>query len=99
MEMNVSASNLNFSGKYKLNANQQMKTPEECLKRDFALGFWLGKSKDGEKIGKDLTDFYNGAYKQDKAQQINIILDIPDSEDKNFEESMSIVGQKFDKIG
>lgn len=99
--MSISAinSNINFTGKYQVNANQDMKDQDTCLNRDALMGFWAGKSKDGEAIHKQLTDFYTGnVYKENKSAPLDITFDIPDSEDKNFEESMNLVGQKFNKV-
>lgn len=89
---------VNFTGKYQVNANQQLPNQETCLKRDALMGFWSEKSKDGDKIQKDLKDFYTTTYNQDKTAPLNITFDIPDSEDKNFEDSMNLVGQKFNKV-
>jgi hypothetical protein len=90
---------VNFTGKYQVNANQQLSNQETCLKRDALMGFWSAKSKDGEAIHKQLTDFYQGdVYKANKSAPLDITFNIPDSEDKNFEESMNLVGQKFNKI-
>ena len=98
--MSISAinSNLNFTGKYQVNANQEMSSQDNCLKRDALMGFWATKSKDGDKIQQQLKDFYTGPYNENKTAPLNITFEIADSEDKDFEESMKIVGQKFDKI-
>ena len=89
---------INFTGRYEVNANQTMPTKGACLKRDAAIGFWAQKSKDGEKIHSQLKDFFMGDYKINPSKSLNIVFDIPNSEDKNFEEIMNIVGQKFNKL-
>lgn len=87
-----------FAGKYQINANQTMKDQETCLKRDSLIGFWTTKAKDGDKIQQQLKDFYTGPYEKDKTAALDIVLDIPDAENANFEESMNQVGQNFSKI-
>ena len=88
-----------FTGRYQLNANQAMPNQEACLKRDALMGFWSQKAKDGDKIHQQLTNFYTSdEYKADKNKALNITFEIPDSDDADFEQSMNIVGQKFDKI-
>ena len=89
---------INFTGRYEVNANQTMPTKDACLKRDASIGFWAQRSKDGEKIHSQLKDFYTGDYKTNPSKPLNIVFDIPDSEDKNFEETMNMVGQKFNKL-
>ena len=89
---------VNFTGKYTVNANQEMKDQETCLKRDALMGFWAANSKDGEKINQQLKDFYVGEYKTNPNAKLDITFDIPDNKDADFEKSMNLVGQKFDKV-
>ena len=88
-----------FTGKYQLNANQTMPDQETCLKRDALMGFWASKSKDGDKIHQQLKDFYvSDEYKKDNSKALDVTFEIPDSDDADFEKSMNIVGQKFNKV-
>lgn len=98
--MTVNAINsTSFTGKYQLNANQAMPNQETCLKRDALMGFWAQSAKDSDKIHQQLKDFYlSDEYKADNNKALNITFEIPDSSDADFEKSMNIVGQKFDKI-
>lgn len=90
--------NPSFAGKYQLNANQTMKDQETCLKRDALLGFWTTNAKDGEKVAKQMKDFYTGDYEKDKTAKLDIVLEIPNEQDADFEKSMQLVGQNFSKI-
>ena len=90
--------NPSFAGKYQLNANQTMKDQDTCLKRDALLGFWATNAKDGDKITQQMKDFYTGAYEKDKTAALDIVLEIPDAQDADFEKSMQAVGQNFSKI-
>ncbi len=91
-------SSLNFTGKYTLNANQSMPSQEACLKRDSLIGFWTTKAKDGDKVYEKLKNFFQTDYNKNPNAKLDIILEIPDAEDKNFEESMKKVGQNFSKL-
>ncbi len=99
MKCNEINSNLNFAGKYQLNANQAMPNQDACLKRDYMLGVACGYAYNGEEVSKKLADFYNGLYNKDKSAPFNVVFNIPENQEAMFEESMSKVGQKFDKIG
>ena len=90
--------NPSFAGKYQLNANQEMKDQDTCLKRDALMGFWSTKAKDGDKIAQQMKDFYTGDYEKDKGAKLDIVLEIPDDQDAYFEKSMQAVGQNFSKI-
>ena len=99
--MNVSAVTQNstaFSGKYQLNANQEMPNKEACLKRDTMIGVWSAKAKNGDEVAKQLTDFYNTTYNTDAKAPCNINLVLTDAYDANFEDSMKQCGQKFTKL-
>lgn len=91
-------SSLNFTGRYTLNANQAMPNQEACLKRDSLVGFWTTKAKDGEKVYEQLKDFYQNDYNKNPNAKLDIVLELPNAEDKNFEESMKKVGQNFSKL-
>ena len=97
MSLNAMSS-LNFTGKYSMNANQTMPSQDACLKRDNLVGFWTTKAKDGEKVYKQLKDFYLNDYNKNPNAKLDIVLELPDAEDKNFEESMKKVGQNFSKL-
>ena len=98
MKCNGISSNLYFAGKYQLNANQTMPNQDACLKRDFLLGVACGYAQNGDEISKKLADFYNGAYNADKYAPCNVVFEIPDKMNDTFEECMSKIGQKFDKL-
>lgn len=87
-----------FCGKYQLNANQEMHDQRACLRRDYMLGAACGYAKNGDIIAKQLLDFYNGQYNNDNYAPFNIVLDLPDEMDAQFEENMNKVGQEFDKL-
>ncbi len=97
MNSNVN-SVLSFAGKYSLNANQTMSNQNTCLLRDTLIGAWTTKAKDGDKIHEQLKNFYLNDYNKNPKAPLNIILDIPNADDKNFEESMKKVGQNFSKL-
>ncbi len=96
--MNGINSNLNFAGKYRLNANQTMPDEEACLKRDYMLGTACSYAKNGQKAAKQLENFYKDMYKKNPSAPCNLELDFPDDMDAIFETSMSKVGQNFDKL-
>ena len=98
MKCNEINSNLNFAGKYQLNANQAMPNQDACLKRDYMLGVACGYAYNGEEVSKKLADFYNGLYNKDKSAPCDVVFNIPKNQEVMFEESMSKVGQKFDKL-
>lgn len=88
-----------FTGKYQLNANQEMPNQDACLKRDALIGFWSTQAKDGGAVADQLKNFYTSdAYKKDPNAKLDITLEIADDKDKEFEDSMNAVGQKFDKV-
>lgn len=99
--MNVSAVTQNstaFSGKYQLNANQEMPNKDACLIRDTMIGAWCAKAQNGEATVKQLQDFLNTTYKTDPKAPCNIDLVISDADDANFEDCMNKCGQKFTKL-
>ncbi len=98
MKCNAINSNLNFAGKYRLDANQTMPNQDACLKRDYMLGVACGYAYNGDEVSKNLADFYKGAYNKDKYAPCNVVFNIPDDKNALFEESMSKIGQKFDKL-
>ena len=91
-------SSLNFNGKYQINANQNMENKEACLKRDYVVGFWANKANNGDEIQKKFKDFVVNEYDKNQEAPCNLTIDINDNYDKDFEESMNIVGQKFNKL-
>ncbi|MCM1338056.1 MAG: hypothetical protein NC191_00105 [Muribaculaceae bacterium] len=99
--MNISAINSTtpvFSGKYKVNANQNMPSGEACIDRDLMLGMWLNQVNNYEQISTKFDKFFSGVYNENKTAPCNVIYDIPDSEDAHFEKCMNNCGQKFEKI-
>ena len=92
-------SGISFAGKYQINANQNMPSQEACLKRDALVGFWTGKAKNGEEIQKQLKDFYTGnEYAKDPNKKLDIVLELDDADNAEFEKSMDVVGQKFSTV-
>ncbi len=91
----------NFSGKYQVDANQEMKTPEDCLKRDKAIGVVLGSNPNevNEASIKKLNKFINEEYKANPSAPCKLDIVVDDKYDKDFEKLMNAVGQKFSKIG
>ncbi len=98
MKCNGINQNLNFAGKYQLNANQTMPSQEACLKRDYMLGVACGYAQNGDEISKKLANFYNGVYNIDKNAPFDVVFEIPDNMNATFEDCMSKVGQKFNKL-
>lgn len=96
--MKLSSLGPSFSGKYQLNANQEMPSQEDCLKRDYMLGVACGYALNGDSVSKELANFYNGKYNIDKFAPCNVVFDIPDNMDSTFEDHMNKLGQKFDKL-
>lgn len=101
--MNTNISNLSqsFSGKYQIDANQKMETPEKCLNRDKAVGIVLGLNEnDVNKASlKKLNKFMTGKYKTNPTAPCKIDILVDDKYDKDFEKIMNTVGQKFSKVG
>ncbi len=88
-----------FTGKYQLNANQQMSNLDECLKRDALIGFWSTQAKDGGSVADGLQEFYKSErYKNNPNVKLDITLELPDNRDAEFEQSMKSIGQKFNKV-
>ena len=58
MKCNAINSNLNFAGKYRLDANQTMPNQDACLKRDYMLGVACGYAYNGDEVSKNLADFW-----------------------------------------
>ena len=97
MNFNVT-SPMSFSGKYKLNANQKMPNNDACYMRDMAVGFWTSQAKNGNAVQKQLEDFYMGDYEKDKTAPCDVVLELSDNQDKEFEQAMNMVGQKFSRL-
>ena len=57
MNIDVNSGNTNFRSKYQVNANEFLAdNNKRCKERDFILGFWQTKAKNGEK--KTVTTFF-----------------------------------------
>ena len=91
----------NFSGKYQIDANQEMKSSEDCLKRDYAVGMLLGANDNdvNKASAKKLNEFMNGEYKTNPSAPCKLDIVVDDKYDKDFEKLMDTVGQKFSKVG
>lgn len=91
----------NFSGKYQIDANQEMKSAEQCLNRDKAVGVALASNpnKVNEESIKKLNKFINEEYKANPSAPCKLDIVVDDKYDKDFEKLMNTVGQKFSKIG
>lgn len=89
---------ISFTGVYETNINQNMPTNNACLKRDAVVGYWSQMAKNSDNIRTQLKDFYMGDYNIDSRKPLYVIFDVPNSEDDNFEQSMYMVGQEFDKL-
>ena len=89
---------VNFRGKYQVDANQKMPNSEACLKRDFAVGFWINQANNADKLQKEFKDFIEGEYNEDVTKPCNLTFEFDDKFDHDFEETMNIVGQKFNKL-
>lgn len=87
-----------FSGRYQLNANQNMKNGEACLKRDYFIGVIAEQSKNSEEVMKKLKDFYSGPYNNNQNAPCEIVLELPNAVDNKFEQAMNALGQKFSKL-
>ena len=99
--MNISSINYatpSFSGKYRVNVNQEMPNGEACLERDLMLGIWLNQVNNYEQISKKMDDFFHGEYENNKLAPCNVIYDIPDTENNHFEDCLNKCGQTFTRI-
>ena len=94
----LNMSPVNFRGKYQIDANQNMPTQEACLKRDFAVGFWINQAKNGAELQTKFRDFIQGDYSNDVNKPCKLTFELDDKMNQDFEETMNIVGQKFDKL-
>lgn len=88
---------ISFKSKFQLDANQEMPTRSDCILRDGVIGFWVSRAKNVEELHQQLKHFYR-AGKEIKEKPYNIVFDIPDDCDLNFEESLKMCGQKYNKI-
>ena len=91
-------SSTSFNGKYQIDANQKMQDKDACLKRDYTVGFWAQKANNSDAIQKQFKNFVLGEYEKNPEAPCNLTIDINDEYNKDFEESMKLVGQKFNKI-
>ena len=82
---------ISFNGRYEVNANQPMATTAACIRRDYVLGFCAGRAKNGNAIIAKVRS-------SDPSAACNVVFDVPDANDKDFEEVMNVVGQKFKKL-
>lgn len=91
----------NFAGRYQFDANQEMESAEDCLKRDSAVGALLGVNNNdvNKASAKKLNDFMNGEYKTNPSAPCKLDIVVDDKYDKDFEKLMNTVGQKFSKVG
>ena len=91
----------NFSGKYQIDANQEMKTSEACLARDKAVGMMLAlNDNDVNKASVEkLNGFLKNEYKANTSAPCKLDILVDDKYDKDFEKVMNTVGQKFSKVG
>ena len=94
-----SINNINFSSKFKLDANQDLPTRNDCILRDGVIGFWTSRCDNHKQIHKQINDFFQINYKDHRDQPLYIVLNIPNDCDENFKESMKMCGQKYEKIG
>ena len=90
--------NVSFGSKYSVNINQPMKTKEDCLKRDFVLGVCYAKAKNGAEAMDQAKKFFAGEYNKNPQAACNVVLDMPDSMNAEFEDAMHTIGQNFSKI-
>lgn len=91
----------NFSGKYQIDSNQEMKTSEACLARDKAVGMMLAlNDNDVNKASVEkLNGFLKNEYKANPSAPCKLDILVDDKYDKDFEKVMNTVGQKFSKVG
>ena len=89
---------VNFHGTYKIDANQKMDSKEACLKRDFAVGFWINQAKNGNELQNTFKTFIEDDYKKDVTKPCPLTFELDDKFNNDFEETMNAVGQKFNKI-
>jgi hypothetical protein len=89
-----------FTGKYTLNANQAMPSHKECLTRDAFVGAMGSIAKNSQEIQSKLNDFYapEGTYAKNEWAPCNLTFDLKDSDDKLFENCMTQIGQRFNKV-
>jgi hypothetical protein len=102
LRMNVTPiSTNNFTGQYYLNVNQDMPSKEACLKRDTFVGAWCVQAENREQVLAKMDSFFkkDGDYDKDNSKPCNIVLELPDKDDDNFEYCMEQIGQKFTRLG
>ena len=99
MNINLNSGNTNFRSKYQVNANEFLAdNNKKCKERDFILGVWQSKAKNGEQLRKESHDFFFGEYKKNPEAKFIQVYDLDDKYDKDFEQSLKAVGQSFNKI-
>ena len=89
---------VNFRGKYQINANQTMPTKEACLKRDFAVGFWINNAENSNELQSKFKNFIESDYDENKTKPCILTFEFDNKYDHDFEETMNVVGQKFNKL-
>ena len=95
----MAISGISFAGRYELNANQPLPERKNVPKRDAVIGLFTQIADRGDKIYNDMEYFYKSEkYKRNPHARLDIVLDIPDINDTQFEEIMDILGQKYNKI-
>ncbi len=99
MNVSMQYNNTNFRSKYQINANEFLAdNNKKCKDRDFILGFWQTKAKNGIQLHKDSHDFFYGEYKKNPKADFIQIYDLDNKYDSDFEKSLKSVGQSYNKL-
>lgn len=94
----LNISPVNFRSKYQIDANQKMESSEACLKRDFAIGFWINNANNNSELQDKFKKFIDSDYKNDNKTPCKLTLELDDKYNNDFEVTMNMVGQKFNKL-
>ncbi|MDR1169175.1 MAG: hypothetical protein LBK53_09870 [Heliobacteriaceae bacterium] len=85
--MSIQSVNPSFGSSYKVDMSQRFDTREKCLKRDFVVGYWAGYSINSDEVMAAMK----------KNPDATVTLRLPEKYDADFEKTLRVVGQKFDK--
>ena len=91
----MTISSVNFTGTYQFDANQQMTSVRDNVKRDNLVIYWSDFATDGFQKRNDFEKQINSVRDNEYIME----FEIPDKYNGFFEESFNSVGQKFNKIG
>ncbi len=86
----ISTNNINFSSRYRTNINQRVITGLQDLRNTY-ISVWAERARNSEDISGKLAV-------ANLQRKCNVVFNIDDKFDKQFERDMKMVGQKYRKI-